>query len=102
MNRSKLFAKLVPGALALLFALAGAVHAEEKTLKEGAKEAGHAVGTAVREVGHETKKVTKKAGKAVKKAATETGHAFRDGAKEFKSAGKGESSGSGQKTTKKD
>jgi hypothetical protein len=49
----------------------------EPSLKEGAREVGHAVGSAAREVGHGAKKV----GKAVGEAAKEGGHAFRDAVK---------------------
>ena len=61
-------------------------HAEDSTFKEGAKDVGHAVGTAVREVGEGAKKV----GKEVAQAAREVGHATRDGAKEFAKAVKSE------------
>ncbi len=74
----------------LVLALCANAYAEESKVKEGAKEVGHAVGTAAREVGHGTKKITKEVGKAVAGAARETGHAFRDGAKEVKKAVKGE------------
>ena len=47
---------------------------KEPTLKEGARDAGQAVGSAVREVGQGAKK----AGKAVGEAAKEGGRAFRD------------------------
>lgn len=60
--------------LACLLAMAAPTSfAEEATLKDGAKNAGHAVGSAVREVG----KGAKKAGKAVGKAAKEGGKEFR-------------------------
>jgi hypothetical protein len=47
------------------------------TLKEGAREVGHAVGTAAREVGQGAKR----AGKAVGEAAREGGRAFKDAVK---------------------
>lgn len=47
------------------------------SLKEGAHEVGHAVGTAAREVGQGAKK----AGKAVGEAAKEGGRAFKDAVK---------------------
>jgi hypothetical protein len=66
-------------------------HAEEKTtVKEGVKEAGHAVGSAARTVGQGTKQATKEVGKAVRDVTKETGHAFRDGARELKKGLKGE------------
>jgi hypothetical protein len=50
---------------------------KDPSLKEGAREVGHAVGTAVREVGQGAKK----AGKAVGEAAKEGGRAFKDAVK---------------------
>jgi hypothetical protein len=47
--------------------------AEDASLKDGAKRAGHAIGTAARDVGQGAKKV----GKAVGKAAKEGGREFR-------------------------
>jgi hypothetical protein len=47
------------------------------SLKEGAREVGHAVGTAAREVGQGAKKV----GKTVGEAAKEGGRAFKDAVK---------------------
>jgi len=91
--------------LVILTVMVSFAHAEEKstktTVKESAKEAGHAVGTATREVGHGTKTAAKEAGKAVTEAARETGHAFRDGAQEFKKAVKSESSSKGDAPPKK-
>jgi hypothetical protein len=68
--------------LATLIALALVGCASKKesdppSLKEGAREVGHAAGTAAREVGQGAKKV----GKTVAEAARETGHAFRDAVK---------------------
>ena len=60
--------------------------AEENTLKEGAKDVGHAVGTAARQVGEGAKKV----GKAVGDAAKEGVEAVKEGAKEAKKAMKGD------------
>jgi effector-binding domain-containing protein len=73
-------------AVGVASALAGGVRAEESKVKETAKEVGHTVGTAAREVGQGTKKVTKKVGEKATEVARETGHAFRDGAKELKKA----------------
>jgi outer membrane murein-binding lipoprotein Lpp len=49
----------------------------DPSLKEGAREVGHAVGSAAREVGQGAKK----AGKAVGEAAKEGGRAFKDAVK---------------------
>ncbi len=54
--------------------------AEDASLKDGAKRAGHAIGTAARDIGHGAKK----AGKAV-------GNAAKEGGREFRRAFKGES-----------
>ena len=63
-------------------ALAAPALADESTLKDGAREVGHAVGTAAREVGDGAKKV----GKAVGDAAKEGVEAVKEGAKEAKRA----------------
>lgn len=79
--------KLIPhvlrvSTLLVLAGVAAPVSAEEGTLKEGAREVGHAVGSAAREVGQGAKKV----GKAVGEAAKEFGQAVKEGAKEAKKA----------------
>jgi hypothetical protein len=70
----------------LHFALAAALLAlgacasqqrEDLTLKDGAREVGHAVGSAAREVGQGAKK----GGKAVGEAAKEGGKAFKEAIK---------------------
>jgi hypothetical protein len=63
----------------LMVAAVGCSSNEKKdpSLKEGAREVGHAVGTAAREVGQGAKK----AGKAVGEAAKEGGKAFKDAVK---------------------
>jgi hypothetical protein len=67
--------------VSLVFAMSLPVaSAEDTSLKDGAKRAGHAVGSAVREIGQGAKK----AGKAV-------GNAAKEGGKEFSRALKGES-----------
>ena len=66
-------------AVLLLFGPVSA-SAEEENLKDGAKKAGHAMGSAVREIG----RGAKKAGKTV-------GQAAKEGGKEFHKAIKGES-----------
>lgn len=63
-------------------AVAAPALADESTLKDGAREVGHAVGTAAREVGDGAKKV----GKAVGDAAKEGVEAVKEGAKEAKRA----------------
>jgi hypothetical protein len=74
------------GASLLALAICASAGAEENKVKEAAKEVGHSIGSAAREVGHETKHIAKEVSKAVSEAARETGHAFRDGAKEVKKA----------------
>ena len=66
-------------ALVLGTALAGCASdgKDPPTLKEGARDVGHAVGSAAREVGQGAKK----AGKAVGEAAKEGGKAFKDAVK---------------------
>lgn len=81
--------RIITSALVLtLMGTLGTALAEESTLKEGAKEVGHATGKAVRQVGEAGKQV----GKKVAETAREVGHASRDGAKEFAKAVKGEGS----------
>jgi hypothetical protein len=64
--------------LALLVAGCSSNRGHEPSLKEGAKDVGHTVGTAAREIGHGTKKV----GKAIGQAAREGGRAFRNAVKD--------------------
>lgn len=72
---------LVCMCVSLIFSMSlPAASAEDTSLKDGAKRAGHAVGTTVREIGQGAKK----AGKAV-------GGAAKEGGKEFVRAIKGES-----------
>ncbi len=68
-------------AIALLLSMSGpAASAEDAGLKDGAKRAGHALGSAAREVGQGARR----AGKAV-------GNAAQEGGREFRRAVKGES-----------
>ncbi len=68
------FKRVACTAIALLFATTLSVaSAEDASLKDGAKRAGHAIGAAARDVGQGAKK----AGKAVGKAAQEGGREFR-------------------------
>ena len=86
----------LPGALALACAvtllLTGFVQAAnaEESLKDGAKHAGHALGTAVHDVGHGAKKVGKEIGHDAKQAGKAVGNAAKEGGREFKRAIKGE------------
>ena len=73
-------------ALAALVFVAGCASAEDSTLKEGARDAGRAVGTAAREVGQGAKKVGKAVGETAKKGAKAVSDAAKAGAKEFKQA----------------
>lgn len=77
-----------PVVLAVLAAVPMVSFADGSNLKQDAKQVGHEVGTAVKEVGQEAKKV----GKAVKHAAKEGVQAVKEGGKEFKRAVKGEPS----------
>jgi hypothetical protein len=73
-EQSALFKRAACIAIALLCATTLSVaSAEEASLKDGAKRAGHAIGTVARDVGQGAKKV----GKAVGKAAKEGGREFR-------------------------
>jgi hypothetical protein len=67
----------------MAFVIAGALTpaaAEEASLKDGARKAGHATGSVAREIGHGAKR----AGKTI-------GGAAREGGKEFRRALKGKS-----------
>ena len=68
------------GIAALLLFAAVTAFAEDETLKDGAKKAGHTAGSVVREIGQGAKQVGKTIGKAA-----------REGGKEFNKAVKGES-----------
>src|SRR5262245_20555031 len=71
------FKRLVVAALAIGLAGCSSNDKKDPSLKEGAREVGHAMGSAAREVGQGAKK----AGKAVGEAAKEGGKAFRDAVK---------------------
>jgi len=64
-------------AIALIAAGCASNRGHEPSLKQGAKEVGHAVGTAAREVGQGAKAV----GKTVGEAAKEGGKAFKEAVK---------------------
>lgn len=68
---------LLASALALAVIGCSSNNGKDPSLKEGAREVGHAVGTAAREVGQGAKKV----GKTVGEAAKEGGRAFKDAVK---------------------
>lgn len=61
-----------------------------ETLREGARDAGRATGSAVRDVGQGAKKVGKEIVEGTKEAGKAVGSAAREGGREFKKAVKGE------------
>ncbi len=68
------YRRMAWAAIALLLVTSlSAASAEDASIKDGAKRAGHAIGAAARDVGQGAKKV----GKAVGKAAKEGGREFR-------------------------
>ncbi|MHB8454366.1 MAG: hypothetical protein ACYDDO_06635 [Acidiferrobacterales bacterium] len=64
--------------------------ADGDSLKEGAKKAGHAAGSAVHDIGHGVKKAGKEIAHDAKKAGKEIGQAAKAGGREFKRALKGD------------
>ncbi len=76
-------------AAAALF-VAGIPSAKEESVKEDARKAGRAVGSAAREVWQGAKKAGKEVGHEAKKAGQAVGGAAKEGAQEFKRAFKGE------------
>jgi hypothetical protein len=64
--------------------------AEEGSLKEDARKAGRAIGSATREVWQGAKKAGKEVGHEAKKAGQAVGGAAKEGAQELKRAFKGE------------
>jgi hypothetical protein len=77
-------------AVVLVIAAVSPASAEEQNLKDGAKHAGHAVGTAAHDIGHGAKKVGKEIGQGAKEAGKVIGGAAKEGGKEFRRAVKGE------------
>ena len=69
--------------------MASPLRAEDGTLAEGARNAGHAAGTAARKIGQGTKKVGKTIGKEAKKAGKTIGNAAAEGGREFRRAVRG-------------
>ena len=71
------------------FAAGTAAQAEEESLKQGAKRAGHAAGSVVHDVGQGAKQVGKEVVQGVKQAGKTVGEAAKEGGKEFRKAVKG-------------
>lgn len=79
--------------MALSFAMLSVLSsasAEEESLKQGAKRAGHAAGTVVHDIGEGAKQVGKEIGQGAKKVGKAVGEAASEGGKEFRKAVKGE------------
>ena len=72
MNRSRPLGRAI--LIALLVAGCSSNRGQEVSLKDGAKDAGHTIGTAAREVGQGAKKV----GKAIRQAAKEGRSALKN------------------------
>jgi len=91
-RRSRVFVWVFVWVCAVVLGLAvlAPVSAEEQTLQDGAKRAGHAVGTAVHDIGQGAKKVGKEIGEGAKEAGKAIGGAAKEGGKEFRRAVKGE------------
>jgi len=77
---------------AAMFVSAGwaPVAAADESLKDGAKRAGHDLGSAARDIGHGAKQVGKEIGHGAKQAGKAVGNAAKKGGREFKRAFKGE------------
>lgn len=73
----------------LVFAALSPASAEEQSLKDDAKRAGHAAGSAARDIGQGAKKVGKEIGQGAKEAGKAIGGAAKEGGKEFQRAVKG-------------
>lgn len=74
----------------LIFATLSPASAEEQSLKDGAKRAGHATGSVARDIGQGAKKVGKEIGQGAKQVGKEIGGAAKEGGREFRRAVKGE------------
>ena len=74
----------------VLLALGPARAMSEESIKDDARKAGRAVGSAAREVWEDTKKAGKEIGHEAKKAGVAVGGAAKEGAQEVKRAFKGE------------
>ena len=77
-------------AAALVAAGWAPVAAADESLKDGAKRAGHDLGTAAHDIGHGAKKIGKEIGHDAKQAGKAVGNAAKEGGREFKRAIKGE------------
>lgn len=77
-------------AAVLLLATLPLASAEEQTLKDDAKRAGHALGSLAHDIGHGAKKVGKEIGQGAKEAGKAIGGAAKEGGKEFRRTVKGE------------
>lgn len=78
------------GAVVLVLAALSPATAEEQSLKDGAKRAGHAAGSVAHDIGHGAKKIGKEIGQGAKGAGKAIGGAAQEGGKEFRRAVKGE------------
>lgn len=78
-------------ACAAMFLLTGLAPAfADESLKDGARRAGHDLGTAAHDIGHGAKKLGKEIGHDAKQAGKAVGNAAKEGGREFKRAIKGE------------
>jgi len=79
-------------AVAMAFSVVGIPFAlaKDESVKDDARKAGRAVGSAAREVWTDAKKAGKKIGRGAKEAGKTVGGAAKEGGKEFKRAVKGE------------
>jgi hypothetical protein len=64
--------------------------AEEQSLKDGTRRAGHAVGAAAHDIGRGARKAGKEIGQGAKEAGKTIGGAAKEGGKEFRRAVKGQ------------
>ena len=84
---SRVFARVC--AVVLVFAALSPVSAEEQSVRDGARRAGHAVGSVAHDIGQGAKKVGKEIGQGAKEAGKAIGGAAKEGGKEFRRAVKG-------------
>ncbi len=77
-------------AVAAALLVAGIAGAKEESMKDDARKAGRAVGSATREVVQGAKKAGKEIGREAAKAGRAVGGAAKEGAQEVKRAFKGE------------
>ena len=86
----KLHDWIIGCAAAAALLVAGIAGAREESIKEDARKAGRAVGSAAREVGQGAKKAGQEIGREAAKAGKAVGGAAKEGAHEVKRAFKGE------------